>query len=369
MLKRIWSLIIKEFLAAWRDPKSRILIIVPPIVQLIIFANAATMEVKNISTVVFDDSKSYESRELISGFEGSPWFKKIIFTDNRRQMENLIASEQAQLGIIINNDFAAKIKSRIPAEIQVIVDGRQTNSAAIISGYASKIIAAYEQRVHPERYRSVPSITIEVRHWFNPNLSYQWYTVSSMIAILSAISALVLTAMSIAREHELGTFDQIIVSPLSSFEILLGKTIPPVIIAMAVAVIITFCAVLIFELPFKGSVFWFILSLLVYLMSIVGIGLFVSSICKTQQQAILGAFSFLMPSILISGYVSPIADMPQFLQNITLINPVRYYLIIAKGILLKDMAPADIWQNMLPLFFIALGTLSIAAWTFKKKLG
>ena len=122
-------------------------------------------------------------------------------------------------------------------------------------------------------------------------------------------------------------------------------------------------------LYFFTPIFWFILSLLVYLMSIVGIGLFVSSICKTQQQAILGAFSFLMPSILISGYVSPIADMPQFLQNITLINPVRYYLIIAKGILLKDMAPADIWQNMLPLFFIALGTLSIAAWTFKKKLG
>lgn len=368
MLKRVWSLIIKEFLASWRDPKSRMLILMPPVVQLIIFANAATMEVKNITAAVFDAANTYESRELISGFQGSPWFKNIIRTDSENQMEDLLASQKAQIGISIRGDFSKRLKSGIPAPVQIIVDGRQTNSAAIINGYASRIIAAYEQKIFPERRRRIPNINIEIRHWFNPNLSFQWYTVASMIAILSAIAGLVLTALSVARERELGTFDQLVVSPLSSFEILLGKTIPPVAIAMVIGIVITFCAVFIFNLPFHGSVFWFLVSLFVFLMSIVGVGLFVSSLCHTQQQAILGAFAFLMPSILISGYVSPISDMPPLLQKITLADPIRYYLVIIKGIMLKDIPAADIWHNLLPLLIIAAVTLSIAMWTFKKKL-
>ena len=367
MLKRILSLIIKEFLVTWKDTKSRMLIIVPPLVQLIIFANAATMEVKNISTIILDKDKTFESQELIAEFEGSQWFSRNEYAQNEKEIQRAINEQKAQIGIIINNDFSQKLKTQKKATIQIIVDGRQTNTASIINGYASKIINQYERKKFSSRYKNIPNINQETRHWFNPNLSYQWYTLASLLAILSAISALILTALSISREQELGTLEQLRVTPLSIDEILLGKMLPPLIIATTVTLIITTISVTIFNFPFQGSVITFLITLVFYLLSIINIGLFISSICKTQQQSILGAFSFLMPAILISGYVSPISDMPEILQRINLINPIHHYLKIAKGITLKGIGFTEIEYNIILLICIAIFTYGFARLIFQKK--
>jgi ABC-2 type transport system permease protein len=367
-LKRILALIRKEFLSIWKDPKSRILIIAPPLMQLLIFAHAATMEIRNIDMAVLDRSQTLQSRDLISEFQHSKWFRNIILVDNENQIEKMIRAKKIQLAVSINNDFAKKLKQNQPTNIQVILDGRQTNTASIANGYIASIVTQYEAEHFPQRLKFAPKINVEVRNWFNPNLIFLWYTVISLITILATTISLVLTSLSIAREREMGTFDQLIVSPLSAFEILIGKTIPPLIIALAITSLMSLFVIIFFKVPFVGSLFLFYLSLIVYVLSILGVGLFFSSICKTQQQAILGAFTFQMPAILLSGYISPVEDMPMIFQHLTLINPVRFFLVIMKGLFLKDIPAEYVFQNLIPLIFIAIFSLFAASWTFKKNL-
>lgn len=378
MFKRISALIKKEFLAIWKDPKSRTLIIIPPLMQLFIFANALTMEVKNIDMAVLDRSNSVESRELLAEFAHSKWFRKIIYVNNEKEADKKLAIQKVQMILEINNDFAPKIKANKPVEVQILVDGRQTNSAAIAGSYATKIISGYElQHFSKTQNGNINGkakkgggamIDPVIRNWFNPNLEFQWFLLVSLISILSLVITLLLTALSIARERELGTFDQLIVSPLGSFEILAGKTIPPLIISIILTCFMTTMALVFFKVPFVGSVFWFFLSTVIALLAIVGIGLFISSLCKTQQQAILGVFTFQMPAVLLSGFISPIEDMPVFLQHITLLNPIRFYMTITKGIFFKGMLPHDIMLNLIPLVLTAVLTLSLAGWMFRRKL-
>ena len=368
MLRRILSLIKKEFILIWKDPKSRALIVIPPILQLVIFAHAATMEVKNIDMAVLDRSQTLQSRDLISEFQHSRWFEHIILVDNENQLAQLVRAKKVQLALSINTNFAKKLMHNQPTSVQIILDGRQTNVASIANGYAASIIAQYEAEHFPQRLKKVPQINLEVRNWFNPNLEYIWYTVVSLITILATSIALVLTALSIAREREMGTFDQLIVSPLSSFEILMGKTIPPLIISLILATIMGVFANIFFKVPFVGSVPLYYFSMFMYLLSVLGVGLFISSICKTQQQAILGAFTFQMPAILLSGYISPVEDMPIFFQHLTLLNPIRFFLVIMKGVCLKDMPAEYVFQNIVPLMMIAILTLSAASWMFKRNL-
>jgi len=368
MLRRILSLIKKEFILIWKDPKSRALIVIPPILQLVIFAHAATMEVKNIDMAVLDRSQTLQSRDLISEFQHSRWFEHIILVDNENQLAQLVRAKKVQLALSINTNFAKKLMHNQPTSVQIILDGRQTNVASIANGYAASIIAQYEAEHFPQRLKKVPQINLEVRNWFNPNLEYIWYTVVSLITILATSIALVLTALSIAREREMGTFDQLIVSPLSSFEILMGKTIPPLIISLILATIMGVFANIFFKVPFVGSVPLYYFSMFMYLLSVLGVVLFISSICKTQQQAILGAFTFQMPAILLSGYISPVEDMPIFFQHLTLLNPIRFFLVIMKGVCLKDMPAEYVFQNIVPLMMIAILTLSAASWMFKRNL-
>ena len=360
-LSRVLALIKKEFITIWNDKKSRAIIIMLPLMQLIIFANAATMEVRNIDVAVLDSSNTVESRELISRFEHSPRFRHIFYVENEQDLKNKLDNQKVQLGIYINNDFARNLKSGHIASVQVIGDGRQTNSSSIATNYANQIIFGMtKQNV---------GINLAVRNWFNPNLNYQWYVLTVIVAMLSVVVTLILTALSIARERELGTFDQLIVSPLSSFEILLGKTIPPLCIAMTLTCIMTFIVITVFKIPFNGSIFLLLISLLISLLSIVGVGLFISSICNTQQQAILSVMTFMMPAVLLSGFISPIEDMPIFLQHLTYFNPVRFFMVLTRGIFLKGMGVADVMTNLIPLIIIATITLTLASRTFKRKLG
>lgn len=368
MFRRIFSLIKKEFWAIWKDPKSRALIFLPPILQLIIFAQAATMEVRNIDMAVLDRSNTIQSRNLIEEFRHSRWFKNVYIVQSENEVTQAIRTRRAQVALTIQTDFATKLKKNQPTSVQIILDGRQTNAAGITNGYAASIISQYEQEYFPKRFKSIPRITPEVRNWYNPNIFYLWYTVVSLIAILATTISLILTSLSIARERELGTFDQLIVSPLTSFEILVGKTVPPMVIALAIVSVMSLFIIIFYKVPFQGSVGLFYLSLFVYLLSMVGIGLFISSICRTQQQAMLGAFTFQMPAILLSGYISPVEDMPVIFQVISWLDPVRFFLVIIKGIYLKAMPASYVFENLIPLALIAVFTLAAAGWMFKRNL-
>lgn len=364
-LRRVFALIKKEFITIWKDPKSRNIIIAMPIMQLLIFANAITMEVKNIDVAVIDRDNSVESRELLSRFENSPRFRKFYYVHNENELKEKVDTQKVQVGLYIDNNFSKNIKGQIPVNILVITDGRQTNSASIAGGYASQIINGYNLEISKNKGAEINPV---IRNWYNPNLEYRWYILTVLIAMLALVITILLTALSIARERELGTFDQLIVSPLSSFEILLGKTVPPLIIAMGLTCLMTVIVITCFRVPFAGSIVLFLIAIFVSLLSIVGVGLCISSICKTQQQAILGVITFQMPAILLSGFISPIEDMPVFLQYFTYINPIRFFMVLTRGIFLKGMGVEDIIMNLIPLIIIASMTLSLASWTFKRNL-
>lgn len=364
-LRRVFALIKKEFITIWKDPKSRGIIIAMPILQLLVFANAITMEVKNIDVAVIDRDNSVESRELLSRFENSPRFRKFYYVQNESEFKRKIDTQKVQIGLYIDNSFSNNIKAQRPVNILVATDGRQTNSASIAGGYASQIISGYNDEITA---RKGAQITPVIRNWYNPNLEYRWYILTVLIAMLALVLTLLLTALSIAREREMGTFDQLIVSPLSSFEILLGKTVPPLTIAMVLTCVMTLIVITCFKVPFAGSIVLFLVSIFISLLSIVGVGLCISSICKTQQQAILGVITFQMPAILLSGFISPVEDMPVFLQYFTYINPIRFFMVLTRGIFLKGMGLGDIFMNLIPLIIIAFFTLSLASWTFKRKL-
>lgn len=364
MFQRIIGLIIKEFKAIWNDPKSRTIIIVPPLLQLLIFSHAVTMEVRNIDLGVLDRSKSVESRELISRFENSKWFKNVVIIEDGKQLKSGINSQKLDAALEISPDFSKNIKSKKPAHVKLILDGRQTNSASVINGYVSQIISGYSNELS-----SVSSpVNVEIRNWYNKNLDYQWYLLVSIVTLLSIIVCLLLTALSIAREREMGTFEQLLVSPLASIEILIGKTIPPLVISVTISSLMIFIIIAAFKIPFAGSFLLLLGSMIITLLSIVGVGLFISSVCKTQQQAILGVFTFQMPAVLLSGFISPIASMPVFLQYLTYLNPLRFYMVIIKGIFFKNMSSDDVFINLIPIMVVAAMTLSLANWMFKKKL-
>ncbi len=373
--RRVLALMKKEFITIWNDPKTKGIIIGLPILQLLIFSNAVTMEVQNIDVVALDRAKSVESRELLSRFENSPRFRNFYYVDNETDFKNKLDTQRVQIGILINNDFSKNIKSGRTAAVQIVSDGRQTNSASIASGYASQIIMGYGAEINSSSSTlgggasAGASINPSVRNWFNPNLEYKWYILTVIVAMLSLVTTLILTALSIARERELGTFDQLIVSPLSSFEILLGKSVPPLIIAMTLTMVMTGIVVVFFHIPFAGSFLLFMISIFISLLAIVGVGLYISAICNTQQQAILSAMTFMMPAVLLSGFISPIEDMPVFLQYLTWLNPVRFFMVLTRGIFLKGMGFGDVVSNLIPLIIIASITLMLAGRTFKRKLG
>src|SRR5574344_1550101 len=251
-LSRVISLVKKEFIIIWKDPKSRGMIVGLPLIQLLIFANSITMEVTNIDMAVLDGANTVESRELISKFDDSTRFRKIFFVNDDKDIKNLISNQKVQIAMEIQNDFSKKIKAKQPTYIQIIADGRQTNSASIASAYASQIIGEYSNFVVPQKSVGINSV---IRNWYNPNLDYRLFLTQTMVVLLALMITLLLTALSIARERENGTFDQLIVSPLSSAEILIGKTVPPLIIAFILTVVMTLIVTTFFHVPLIGSKF------------------------------------------------------------------------------------------------------------------
>jgi len=369
MFKRIQALIIKEMLAVLRDKKARMVLLVPPILMLVLFANAVTLEVNNVQIGILNRDDGIESRELIRRIQGSRTFKQVVFLRGVSEIRPLIDSEKVFVVLHIGEDFTRRILSNQNATVQVIIDGRRLNSAQIVQGYISRILLQMNQSLaqsNPKVPRP-PSI-LTARHWFNPNLDYVWFTVPSLVGILTMTVATNVTALSVARERELGTFDQLLVSPLQPIEILIGKTVPAIIFGLAEGTLMIMAGIFIFHIPFTGSLPMLYASMAVFLLSVTGIGLFISSLAKTQQQAVLGSFMFSNPAITLSGYAAPIENMPSWLQVITYVNPLRYFMVILKGSFLKSL-PADvIFANTWPMALIALFTLSGASWLFKRRL-
>lgn len=368
MLHRILALIYKELLAVWRDKKSRSMLFVPPLLQLMIFSLAGTLDVKNVPIGILNRDNGAESFELLQRFHGSPTFNKIIYLHSVEDISRMIDNQQVVMVIHIDEQFSRNLRAKKAADVQLILDGRKSNTTQIVQGYASNIIEQFS--LDFANHVNIPQQQTEIfsRNWFNPNLLYYWFNVPNLSGILTMLIGLTITALSVAREREMGTFDQLLVSPLQPIEILIGKTVPALIIGLIEGTVIVCAAIFVFRIPFIGSLFLLYASMFVFISAIIGVGLFISSLSMNQQQAILGSFVFMTPAVTLSGYATPIENMPDWLQQVTLVNPLRYYLVIAKGLFLKDMPASIVWDNVWPMMIIACFTLTGASWFFRRKL-
>ena len=270
--------------------------------------------------------------------------------------------------VSLDQKFSRSLEKGQEATVQLILDGRRSNTAQILAGYASAIIQQFNNDFTAIRGIPQQNTVLVIRNWFNPNLLFYWYNIPCLSGILTMLVVLLVTALSVARERELGTFEQLLVSPATPFEIMIGKAVPAVIIGMIEGTVIITVGIFLFKIPFTGSLLLFYCSLFVFIIAIVGVGVFISSLCHTQQQAVLGSFTFMSPSVLLSGFSSPIENMPHWLQPITYLIPLKYHIINAKGVFLKDLPPHIVFNNIWPMALIATFTLTIASWNFSRKL-
>ncbi len=368
MWNRIVALLFKELASIWLDKRSRFFLFGPPLMQLILFSSAATLEVKNNSIGILNRDSGKFSSELIERFNGSPFFTKIHFLYNSKEMVEMIENEEISTVIQIDDAFSRNILSKKPATVQMILDGKRSNSAQIVYSYAAAIVGQFNADLAKEYGLPGPHSILVQRDFYNPNLTYTWFTVPGLVGLLSMLIALTITALSISREKEMGTFEQLLVTPLKPIEILIGKTIPAILIGMIEATFMLLAAIFIFGIPFTGSIPLLYLSLFVFILSIIGIGLFISSVARTQQQAMLGVFIFMSPAVALSGFATPIENTPEWIQTLTLANPIRYFLIIVRGSFLKELSAYDVLLNIYPMLLIALFTLSGSTWFFTRRL-
>jgi ABC-2 type transport system permease protein len=365
-LARIVALIRREFIAIWADPKTRAVLIVPPLVQLLVFSFAATFDVRDVPLGVLNQDIGPQGRTLAAAFDGSAAFHTVARLQDRREIAALIDSAGAKAVLHIGPTFSADIAAGRPAPVQFIVDGRHSNTALVALGYAREIVNAFQ--VQSLAAAPTPPPRLVVRFWFNPNLESRWYVVPALVAILILVITTVIAALSVARERELGTFEQLLMTPLRPLEMLAGKTIPALIIGFVEGLFIALAGHLLFAVPFRGSVLALVVALAVFLLSIVGIGLMISALARTQQQAIIGAFSFLMPAVILSGFATPIANMPDLIQGLTLFNPLRYMLVILRGLFLQDLPWDLVAAQLWPMVLIGVVTGGAAAWLFRHRV-
>ena len=365
---RIHALVIKELLAVLRDKKSRSALILPPFLLLAVFSFAATLEVKNIDLAVLVKDGGKAATELVQRFSGSPYFTRVFALHGQAQVAPTLDNNRAMAILVIDENFSRDVAAGRQATVQLLLDGRRSNAAQIVEGYAALIVRQYNDDRGRESGQTVLPATLVARNWFNPNLEYLWFTVPNLIGMLSMVVGLVVTSLSVARERELGTFDQLLVSPLSPWEILAGKTLPAMILGIVISIAIVAAAILIFRIPCVGSLWTLLFCLVLYLFSVVGFGLFISSLCNTQQQAILGTFTFMIPATLLSGFATPLETMPQVLQLVSYANPMRYFLLAVRGIMLKGMPFAMAFDAVWPLAIITVVTLALAGWFFRSGL-
>lgn len=365
-MERLTALIVKEFWAMVRDAKMRIILIGLPLMQLLVFAFAVTLDVKNVDVAVLNQSEGHYSDEIVNRIAGSPNFRGIIRLTSYDQLRNAIDRQKVIAALVIDRDFDAKRQRGEPANVDLVLDGRRSNSAQILGSYLQDIVM---QAGRPAAQTDQPLVSGSIRrNWFNPNLSYFWFDLPCLLVLVVSVASLAVTAQSVAREREMGTFDQLLVSPLRLHELIIGKMIPPMAISFLHGTIFLIIAQVIFGVPFTGSVPLFYLALLLYMLALIGIGMFISAISKTQQQAFLGAFMAIVPLVVLSGFANPVENMPEWLQFITRFDPARYFIEISLGLFLKAMPLSQVLARLWPLLLISIATLGAATWLFRARM-
>nr|UKE83597.1 ABC transporter permease [Pectobacterium sp. PL152] len=377
MLHRLWTLIIKELQSLLRDPQTRSILVLPVILQVSLFPFAATLDVTNATIAIYSEDNGPHAIELTQRFAKAKSFSHVLMLHSPQDVAPTLDNQRALLILRFPPQFSRDIAGGNSTSLQLILDGRRSNSAQIaandvqhiVRDYQLALLAARPAQNGANQSTSNPNNSeLVVRHWYNPNLNYKWFVVPSLIAMIATIGVLIVTALSVAREREQGTLEQLLVSPLSTSQIFIGKAVPALIVATFQATIVLLAGILIYHIPFAGSLLLFYTTMLIYGLSLVGFGLLISSLCSTQQQAFIGVFVFLMPAILLSGYVSPVENMPVWLQHITWINPIRHFTDITKQIYLKDADFSIIWDSLWPLFIITLTTGSAAYAIFRRNI-
>ena len=368
-MTQVFALIWKEFLVLLKDPRGRAVLIGPPIIQLLLFGYAATFDVNKVPTAVINEDHGSYGRELIAHFAATPVFDIIAYPKSEAEAADLVRNADALLVLHIGQSFSRDIGSGTPAKLQLVIDGRRSNTALTVQSYANSIVAAFGAEVAAKNGAPAAAAITVQRAWHNENLLSRWFVVPALVGILTLVVTLVTTALSVARERELGTFDQLLVTALVPWQILLGKTIPPLVIGMFEGVFITALGSWWFSVPFTGSFLLLLVALFVYLLSASGVGLMISSLVATQQQAILGVFLFMVPAVILSGFATPILSMPDWIQTITLANPLRYFLVISRGVFLRDIGWDLALPQLLPMLLIGVVTLGASQWLFRHRLG
>jgi len=364
----IFALATKEFLALLRDKRSRLVIIVPPIIQLLVFSFAASYDLNDVPVAIYNEDRGGAARELVSRIEGSPNFQVIAYIDSDSEVAPLIDNRDVLLVLHIGQRFSADLMRGTSAPLQAILDGRNSNTAMVAMNYLRSILLDYNRSWLASQGNIGPKATLQTRAWYNENLQSRWFIVPGIVGLLILVVTLLVTALSVAREREAGTFDQLLVTPLRPLEILIGKAIPGIVIGLLEATLIIVLMVIFFDIPLRGSLGALYLGILLFLLSAVGVGLMISAISVTQQQAVLGAFLFLVPAVILSGFSTPIANMPQFVQWLTYLDPLRYFLVIVRGVMLEGNGYALLIHQYWPMAIIGGVTLALAAWLFRHRM-
>jgi ABC-2 type transport system permease protein len=376
MLARVYHMLVKEFLQLRRDRYARIRLLVPPLVQMIMFGYAATFEVHNVATAVLDRDNSQESRDLVSRFTASGRFEVIAIARDEAELGRLVDAGRATIGMQIRSGFAEQLRKGVTAPVQLIVDGTNSNTALIALGYVNRIGTAFAgeyatsalARVAPARLRAIPSVELEERPWFNPGFESRWFFVPGVIGSLMLVITINLTAFAVVREREIGTLEQVMVTPIRPMEFILGKTLPSFLVGLTEAGLITLVGTLWFRVPFRGDPLVLLLGVSLFLMCTLGMGLLISTICTTQQQAFASSFFILTPGFTLSGFSFPIASMPPVMQWLTYLNPLRYFLVVLRGTFLKGVGLGVLWPQMLAMAVIGGVVLSVSIVRFRKSL-
>ena len=375
MWGRVFNIVVKELQQFRRDRQAKFRLLIPTLVQLFIFGYAATFEVYHVATMVLDLDHSQESRELISHFAGSPRFEIVATAKNPAEVRRAIDRADAVVAIVIQAGFAENLRKGLSAPAQVIVDGTNSNTALIALSYVGQIVTDFAQATGQDLSRRThatapgpPTVTLEQRPWYNVDYNSRWFFVPGVIATLTLIMIVNLTSFAVVREREVGTLEQIMVTPIRPLEFIVGKTIPYFLIGLALTIVIATVGTLWFQVPFRGNPFVLLLGTTFYLLCVLGIGLLISTVCRTQQQAFATNFFVINPAFILSGFSFPIASMPDFMRWVSYVNPMTYYLVVIRGTFLKGVGLAVLWPQMLTLAALGVTLLALSVLRFHKSL-
>lgn len=373
MWDRVRTMFVKELIQVLRDPRMRLVILVVPVLQLILIGYAVTTDVRHVPTAIYDLDNSVASRALVAEFTGSDAFDVVARITNDRQMVGLLDHGRATVVLRFPHGFGEDLDHGGPAEVQMVLDGTDSNTASVAMGYASQILTRCNKDLLVRRFTRLRGqfqtpgrVGLRSRAWFNENLISRNYYVPGVIVILITLVTLLMTSMAVVREKEIGTMEQILVTPIGSLEFVLGKSLPFALIGYLDLFLVLLVGVFWFEVPIRGSIPLLVGATTLYLLSALSIGLLISTVSQTQQQAMMTTFFFFLPAILLSGFMFPIANMPPVVQWLTLLNPMRYFLVIVRGVFLKGVGVEVLWPQLVALAVMGVTTLALVAAAFRK---